>query len=94
VEKWNLLQIQLFFQAMINTLGYQTQARLVFEMGVYFVGGSQAVQQLPLRCLYCEQHFSDRRGLNEHYLSVHTEAFSKEELDSARQHVQAQKYSV
>lgn len=69
---------------MINTLGYQTLVPLVFEMGVYFFGGSQAVQQQPLRCLYCEQPFSDRRVLNEHYLSVHTEAFSEEELNSAR----------
>jgi hypothetical protein len=57
---------------------------LAFEMGVYFVSGSQAVQQLPLRCLFCEQPFSDRRALDEHYLSVHTEAFSEEELNSAR----------
>lgn len=69
---------------MINTLGYQTLLSLAFEMGVYFVSGSQAVQQLPLRCLYCEQPFSDRRALNEHYLSIHTEAFSEEELNSAR----------
>jgi hypothetical protein len=49
------------------------------KMGAYFVGGSQAIQQLPLRCLYCEQPFGERRALNEHYLSVHTEAFSEEE---------------
>jgi hypothetical protein len=70
---------------MINTLAYQTMLSLAFELGVYFVGGSQVVQQQPVRCLYCEQPFSDGRALNEHYLSVHTEAFSEEELNSASQ---------
>lgn len=64
-------------------VGTLTAGPSVFEMGVYFFEGLQAMQQQPLRCLYCEQPFGNRRGLNEHYLSAHTQAFSEEELKSA-----------
>ena len=63
-------------------IGTPTATPLVFEMGVYFFEGLQATQQQPLRCVYCEQPFGDRRALNEHYLSAHTQAFSEEELKS------------
>jgi uncharacterized C2H2 Zn-finger protein len=59
-------------------------APLVIKMGIYFFGNLQATQQRILRCLYCDQLFDDRRLVNEHYLSSHTEAFSEEELKSAR----------
>ena len=64
-------------------VGVLTTLQLDFEMGVYFFEGLQATQQQPLRCLYCEQPFGNRRALNEHYLSAHTQAFSEEELKSA-----------
>ena len=52
-------------------------------MGIYFVGDIWQPPQVRLRCLYCEQPFKQRQELNDHYLAVHEEAFSEEELSMA-----------
>jgi len=57
-------------------------------MGVYFVGDLQTRESLQVgnefHCLYCELVFMLRHALNDHYLTVHREAFSEEELRLAR----------
>lgn len=53
-------------------------------MGVYFLKDLDQIQKLNFRCLFCEDFFESRRALNSHYLTVHTEAFTEEELVMAR----------
>ena len=53
-------------------------------MAVHFAGDMWRTVEVQFRCLYCECPFKERRELNDHYLSVHEEAFTEEELSMAR----------
>ncbi len=53
-------------------------------MGIHFVSDMWRPVQIHFTCLYCEETFEGRQGLNDHYLLMHEAAFSEEELEMAQ----------